>query len=447
MSTSQTIRPEAEQAILGSMLVERRATKLARMYLEVTDFYYERHQELFRVFCEVADDCSQGYPDMFLVADRLREKGLFDDLGGADYLADLVDGCYSASQSEYYAKAVKAAALDRRVGSYLEQAKEEHTSEALPTRETMSKLTDLLMERRGLKAEVLFDSERDMHEVVASLLDGKEADLIYTGFRELDEVTSLAAGDLATVAAVPSGGKTACMLAMAHHIAQKRKVLFLTTEMLAMQLVYRLLPAMTGVPFWKFRKKRFRPEDHPLIVTGAAKLAELHLAISGRPSLDLGDIEAAVVQAHPDVVFVDYLQRCDYPNPRDPITYRIGAFMRGLKNMSLDLGVRTVIGCQLSRAVHKAADTPPSLADLSDSSFIEKESDLVLAMWRPATITGLDPSPGCVPLEMIKLKDRNGPAFVSFPFQLHEDLVQVCERGALAGPLAIEYQQQEERYP
>lgn len=427
--------PEAELAVIGSMLIEREGALVASRLLKPGDFYMERNRALFEVMAGMLDEPGTSALDAVTVSSRLRELKLYKELGGAAYLLDAAAKTVTAAHVEHYAKFVRRASLDRQIYAQLGRTNAERT------RENVTKLGALIQEREGLVSYDALDFEQDLNEAIERLLERMPAGYL-SGFPSLDDlVTNFQPGDLGTIGARTAGGKTALMTRMAVNLALAGvPTTIQTTEMDTLQMLLRILPMMTGIPAATFRQRRLSSDQLQVIIEVAgSKLSRLPLRIVAKPRLSIEDVRAITHQTRAKVVFVDYLQRCRFPKA-DNRAYAVGEFMAEFKTFLSEAGVLGFIGCQLDRGMDKNKSAAPQLADLKDSSSIEHESTHVLLMWRPNRneLKGPPPDEGCVGLEGILAKNRFGPAPRTLNLQLKSELVEVCER------LANERPQQEE---
>lgn len=423
---------EAEKAVLGSMLIETAAAHEVASSLVAGDFYIEDHRKIFSAALTVLN--RERALDTTLLMEELKgRKQLADiaagdvELRGSKYLFSLTRSVSTAAFAASYATLVREASLDRQVGQQLKVTYETKTPENL------KKLSDLMSALHGVRQGRAFDFRKDLGAALDAL-EKKPSDLVDTGFKSLDKkLGGLDLGDVTTIGARTSGGKTAMMVKLALQIAEGagRECLYLTTEMRAQQIVERVLPIASAVPAWKFRKRIFDSDDWKKIVkTCSERLSKIPLKVMGKSTLSLADIRAAVSREKPRVLFVDYLQRCVF-SQADTRAYQVMDFMKDLKTLAQETGINIFIGCQLSRALDHDPDKEPENSDLKDSGGIEAESDQVLLLWKP-TLKRLLKDGIVVPsgqhLIRSKIsKNRHGEAWHQADFLLHGLLVDICE--------------------
>lgn len=425
--SAQTL--QAEKAVLGSMLMDTAAVDKALDALTPEDFYQGANRVIFTAMQEMVEAGSAV--DALLVTDALRKQGTLGNVGGADYLLGCESEVSTADHVAHYARLVREAALERAIGRQLT------TTNGDRSPENVSKLGELIAARDGLRTAKAFDFRQDLGAALIELFEHADPGVL-TGFPVLDDLLCglhPADGDLMTIGARTSGGKTATMCAMAVQMAGRGvECMYLTTEMSESQLVHRVLPMVSGIPAWKLRRRQLSDREKEQLVDAAKeKLEHLTLKVIGKSRPSLADIRSIVVANRPRVIFIDYLQRLKFDS-REVRAYAISDLMRDLKSLAQQFSVQIVIGCQLDRARDKNPGLPPTLADLKDSAGIEAESDQVLLLWKPLEAElvkrpdWVPPPSGCVHVECLVAKNRHGPANVAADFMLNGELVQMIER-------------------
>lgn len=423
---------EAERAVLGCLLIEAAAARKVLDAMTAESFYLEDHRHVFKAAAAVF--ARDGAVDIVTLAQAMTAAGTLAGIGGSNaassgkaYLVHLVESVVHTAHADYYARLVKEAALDRRIEVQLIKTAQDKTPE------NVKALHELMVALHGVRHERVFDFRVDLGEALDELLKAK-AEVVDLGFPKLDAALGgLDVGDITTVGARTSGGKTAFMVKACLQVAARGvECLYLTTEMTEAQVVARVLPAASGVPAWKFRRRVFDKEDPKKMLDACAEnLSRLPIKVYGKSRFSLHDINAVVVQAKPRVVFVDYLQRCEFP-PGDTRAYQIMDFMISLKTMAQESRLNIIIGCQLDRRLDKTAPEPEN-ADLKDSGAIEAESDQVLLLWKPTEKEllkeGGDPAPPGHHVIRAKIsKNRHGAAWDRADFLLNGPLVDLCQR-------------------
>lgn len=418
---------EAEMAVLGCMLIDDEAARAAAAGVAPRDFHAPEHRKAFNAACRILE--RDAAPDLVTLGAELRRTDELGAAGGAAHLADCVHSVSTTAHLPYYLRLVREASLDRQVTAQLARTAADKTPE------NVKRLGELIVALGGVHQHAVFDFRKDLGAALLALMESRPTTLD-TGFAGLDAVVEgYEPGDVCTVGARTSGGKTALMTKIALNMAAAgAPVLYLTTEMTEYQMVYRVLPIYARVPAVKFRRRNLNARDKEVVVAAAKRdLEPLPVMVYGKSRPAFADVQAVIAQAKPRVVFIDYLQRCRFPDG-DSMTYRIQEFMVMLKSYAQDAGVTAFVGCQLDRQRDKTAGTPPTLADLKDSGAIEAESDQVILLWRPpdahyAKRAGwTPPASGQACLEAIVAKNRHGPANVAADLLLDGDFVDVVER-------------------
>lgn len=421
----------AEQAVIGSMLLEAPAVQTSLNYLKPEDFYVEIHREIFGAIADMFANDGRGGIDIVTVGAYLKSAGKLDVVGGQAYLSECLQQVATAAHVEYYADIVKKASISRQIKVQFVKTYEKQTGENLRI------LGDLIGVYGTDRRDNILDLQKDIGKAIEELIDKKHKPLP-TGFKKLDALISGGErGELWVIGARTSGGKTAMMTRLMCNMALAEiPALYITTEMTSYQMVGRILPMASGVPAWKFRQRALTKEDVKSVMDACAdSLQPLPIKIYGRPRVGIDEIRSAIVRAKPSVIFVDYLQRCKLPKG-DNRVYQIEEFMVELKTLTQEMNILTFLGAQLDRALDKNPGMAPTLADLRGSGAIEHEADGVMLLWKPpeeilkkrADYVPSSERPGMVHIDAVIAKGRNCAAGVSTPFELNGDLIKMSEK-------------------
>lgn len=423
---------EAERAVLGCLLIDAAGGRAAFDRLKTVDFYLDRHRLLFEA--AVAVYKRDGAVDVVTACAELRRLGKLAALGdeassGAQYVMGCTAVVATTAHAEYYAQLVREASLDRQVGAQLTRTAADKTPE------NVQALRELMDALHGVRHDRMFRLQDDLPAALDELAKAKGPSLDL-GFPALDHILGgVEPGHILTVGARPGGGKTAFMTKACLQLAEHAKVpcLYITTEMTELEMVERILPAASGVPAWKFRRRRLSPEDIGLVSTACGeRLSRLPVTIYGKPVVSMADIRRAAAQAKPRVIFIDYLQRCAFP-AGDSRTYQIMEFLVQLKTFAQESRLAVVLACQLDRKLDKTKGLEPELADLKDSGAIEAESSQVVLLWRPApSELKYKPAPVASGPDFYHIrakvaKNRRGSANKDADFFLHGPFVDFLE--------------------
>ncbi len=409
---------EAEQAVLGAMLLDQDAALLATELVQDEMFYREGNRRLFRAMVSLVE--RRTVIDPVTLREELGRRGELDVVGGADYLADLVDAVPTAANLEYHARIVKDKAILRR----LIETSTGIITEAYDGRSTASDLLDKaesrifqISQERGSEGfsrlkEMLWPT---MERIEALQRSGKSITGVPSGFVDLDRLTSgFQPSELVIVAARPSMGKTAFCLNLATHAAvDGQGVAIFSLEMSRDQLVQRMLTAEARVDSQRVRQGGLRDADFTNLARAAGVLQSCPVWIDDTPSLTLLEMrsKARRLKADNDIkmVVVDYLQLMRSPEYAENRVQEISDISRSLKALARELAVPVVALSQLSRASEqRGGERRPILSDLRDSGAIEQDADLVLFIHRPEYYDREDESKKGL-ADIMLAKNRNGP--------------------------------------
>jgi replicative DNA helicase len=409
---------EAEESVLGGILLDNNALDRAIELIIAEDFYREAHRKIMRAIIELSE--RHEPVDLVTLSDVLRGRNELQDVGGASYLAELAERVPTAANVAYYARIVKDKAILRalietsteiamrsyeapaNVETFLDQA--EHQIFALSERKTRPsffRVRDIVVE--SMKAvEQLYERQE--------LVTG-----VPTGFVDLDKKTAgLQPGDLIIVAGRPSMGKTAFALNIAQYAALEGKtgVAVFSLEMSKEQLVFRLLCSEARVDQSKVRAGYAAQRDYPKLAIAADRLSEAPIYIDDTPALSVLELRAKARrlkrerEANLGLVVVDYLQLMR-GHSADSREQEISSISRSLKALAKELGLPVIALSQLNRQVESRGDKRPVMADLRESGAIEQDADVIMFLFRPVVY---DPKNADEhDAEVIIGKQRNGP--------------------------------------
>jgi replicative DNA helicase len=413
---------EAEQAVLGAMLLEADAALRSAELLDDWMFYKEGHRRLFRAMLGLVR--RGGAVDPITLKEELERRGELEPAGGVDYLSYLLDVVPTAANFDYHAGIVRDKALLRRlieVGTQIVQDAYEGKHLAAEVLDGAEQRIFQVAEHRTTTGfERLKKLLWPTMERIESLHGaGQTITGVASGFKDLDERTAGFQGsDLVIVAARPSMGKTAFCLNVAQHAAIEHGtgVALFSLEMSREAIVQRLLTAEARVDAHRLRSGTLRDADYKLLATAAGVLSGAPIWIDDSPALTPLELrsKARRIKAEQDVglVIVDYLQLMRAPEYADNRVQEISAISRALKALAKELAVPVMALSQLSRAPEQRGGEHrrPQLSDLRESGAIEQDADVVLFIYRPemyATPEDREELQGQA--EVIIGKQRNGP--------------------------------------
>ena len=411
---------EAEQSVLGGLMLDNDSWLQVSERLGVKDFYRRDHANIFRGVEALAND---GKPyDIVTLAEWLESNALLETSGGIQYLAQLADNTPTAANIAAYADIVRDRAVLRaliRAGTDI--AESGFRTEGRTTNDLIDQAERWVFEiaeresrgRRGF---------RPIKELLVSALD--RIDLLFqrdnpitgvaTGFHDLDGMTSgLQPSDLIIVAGRPSMGKTAFAINIAQHAATKSElpVAIFSMEMPSEQIAMRMLSSLGRIDQHKVRTGKLADDDWPRLTHAVGILSEVKLFIDDTPALTPGDLRARcrrLAREHGlGLVVVDYLQLMHVPGTNENRATEISEISRSLKALAKELSVPVIALSQLNRSLEQRGDKRPVMSDLRESGAIEQDADLIMFIYRDEVYNEDSPDKGVA--EIIIAKQRNGP--------------------------------------
>lgn len=411
---------DAEQSVLGSLLIDKSAIIKIADLLKSDDFYVPAHEKIYAALLELYE---KHQPiDLVSVTALLTEKNVLADIGGSSYLAELTNSVPTASHVEHYARMVK----EKKILRDLIQASAEITEEALAPGKDTENLLDaieqkiLSISQRSLTKTFIpiRDELKTAYERIEKLHQGEGGIRgIPTGFDALDNILSgLQRSDFIVIGARPSLGKTTLALDIARNAAAKTglPVGIFSLEMSREQVIDRLIAAESQVSLWKLRTGRISDDfEFEMIQNALDRLSKLNIFIDDTPSPNILQVRSMgrrlQVEHGLGLIVVDYLQLLLAKTESDSIVQQVTEISRGLKALARELEVPVVAISQLSRAVDQRDHRIPRLSDLRESGAIEQDADVVLFLYRK------DRDRIDIPVEeqniaqVIVAKHRNGP--------------------------------------
>jgi len=408
---------EAEQAVLGSMLLEEDAIPLVVDVIDATCFYKESNRKIFEAILSLYE--AHKVVDLITLTDELKRKNVLDEVGGASYLTSLVDGVPTAANVQHYALIVKEKHILRNLITSATQIAKEGYESKDDVDELLDRAERLIFEISDHRAEAgyvpLKDIIKDSIEAIDKLYQRKaHVTGIPTGFVNLDRDTAgLQASDLIIVAGRPSMGKSALAVSIAEYagVIEKIPVGFFSLEMSKEQLVQRMLCSHARVDAHKVRSGYLSPSDWPRLTSAAGKLSEAPIYIDDTPAISALELRAKArrLKSHHDIKLfvVDYLQLMRGTAKSENRQQEISEISRSIKALARELDVPIIAISQLSRAVESRQDHRPQLSDLRESGAIEQDADLVILLLREEYYNPTEENKGIA--EVIIAKQRNGP--------------------------------------
>lgn len=408
---------DAEQSVLGSMIIEKEAIFAAAELLVDKDFYRTAHQKIFEAIIGLSE---KGEPvDLVTLSDELQRRRCLEEVGGMSYLTTLAGAVPTAANVQYYALSVREKSILRSLINTATGIVARSYEGPPNIEEFLDEAEQQIFEigRQGKHQGFAPLKEVLMHtfDRIERLFDNKKGVTgLSTGFTDLDHITSgLQESDLIVVAARPSMGKTTLALNMAHHIAVKEKkpVAFFSMEMSKEQLAQRLLCAEAKINAQNMRRGFLSQEEWQKLTRAVGPLGEAPLYIDDTATLSVMEVRAKArrlkAERGLEALFVDYLQLMRGYSRSENRQQELSEISRALKALSKELNIPVVALSQLSRAVEKRPNRRPILSDLMESGGIEANADVVLFIYREAYYNQ-DNDKGNI-AEIIVAKQRNGP--------------------------------------
>ncbi len=411
---------EAEEAVLGGLLVDSDALNQVIEILKPDDFYRPRHQIIFKVVIELFETSEPV--DIITVSEMLKDKGSLEDAGGRSYIMELAELHLTSVNMEYYAKIVRNKSQLRSLihaGSQIIET----SFEATQSVDALDKAQALILEIAQNTMSEDFSHIKDIlatsYEQIEDRYENKDKLMgIGTGFYDLDVLTSgFQKSDMIVIAARPSMGKTAFCLNIASHVAlrEKKPVLFFSLEMSKEQLVTRMLCSEGELDAQKIRTGQLTEQDFSKISNAMGQLGDAPLYIDDTPGMTVMELRSKARKLKMEVgdvglIVVDYLQLMEGTSGGGGSENRvqvISQISRGLKGIAREIDAPVIALSQLSRAVESRENKKPMLSDLRESGAIEQDADLVAFIYRDEYYNKDTERPGTA--DIIIAKQRNGP--------------------------------------
>ena len=410
---------EAEESVLGAMLLSPVAVGTVSEILDVSDFYRESHAKMYRAALAL---WAKGEPvDAITLVDELDERGELEAVGGQARVAELAALVPSTSNVEHYARIVKEMSTLRelvRAGQEIQRLGQERPGDVADLVDRAEQIVfDLGQQKISsdfAHIEVLL---KESFERITQLYEeGAEITGIPSGFRELDLLTSgFQPGNLVILAARPSMGKSALGLCIAANLGVRHgiPVALFTLEMSKSEVTQRMMCSEAKVESQRLRTGRLAPDDWPRLTTACDRLMKAPIYVDDTGSTTIMELRAKarrLKSREPNVglIVVDYLQLMTSGSTAENRVQEVSQISRALKVLARELEVPILAMSQLSRAVEQRHDKRPLLSDLRESGSLEQDSDLVLFVYRDEYYLGEESDQQGI-AEIILAKHRNGP--------------------------------------
>ena len=411
---------DAEQSVLGGLMLDNRAFDNVADKIRESDFYRREHQLIFRAMARLVE---QSKPlDVLTVSEALRDLNELDQVGGEVYLFELANNTPTAANITAYAEIVR----ERSVLRLLIEAANDIANNAFnPQGRSITELLDgaercvFSISEQGARG----DGPVNIKSYLAKTMD--RIDTLFhsnnpitgvpTGYHDLDDMTSgLQSSDLVIIAGRPSMGKTTLAMNIAENVAIKSRlpVLIFSMEMPGEAIVMRLLSSLCRIDQLRIRTGKLTDEDWPRISSTVSMLSDAPLYIDDTPGISPAEMRArarrlAKEHGQLGLIVVDYLQLMQVPGNSENRTAEISEISRSLKGLAKELSVPVIALSQLNRGLEQRADKRPVMSDLRESGAIEQDADLIVFIYRDEVYNENSADKGSA--EIIIAKQRNGP--------------------------------------
>lgn len=385
---------EAEQSVIGAMFLSKYAIQKAVESLSKESFFLEKHGKIFDT---IKDLFNEGIAvDITTVTDRLKDKKILSEIGGVDYLSDILDQTPTSANVDHYIKIVEDKSILRNL---IEEATSIATmgmNNELPINETLdkaeSKILNVVKNRKSSEFKTMPSVLNEVQQNLEKLANNKgKISGLSTGYYELDELTDgLHGNELIIMAARPAMGKTALALNIATNVAMnaKKSVVIFTLEMRAEQIVSRMISSVGQVEAKKLQNGNLQTSDWQRVNEAISQLSGLNIYIDDSAGVSIGDIKAKcrrIANQDPNLglIVIDYLTliggNSRYAGNRQQ---EVSEISRALKTLALELKLPVLTLAQLSRTPELRENKRPVLSDLRESGSIEQDADIVTFIYR-----------------------------------------------------------------
>ncbi len=402
---------EAEEALLGSLLIDPDALLQLPTHLAGEHFYRRAHGAIYEAM--LALQRRQQPIDYLTLAAQLEQDGRLDEVGGGAYLARLVNAVPSAVHAPAYARLVLEAAQARHLIQVLSRNITHLYDGARATGDVIAdlehELLTLYRQNRNAGPRHIAEIGREVMTGLEAAVNGEAPAPFTTGYGELDRLLGgFQPGDLILLGARPAMGKTALLLNFAAHAArQGRSTLFFSLEMSADALHRRLLAAHTGASLLDLNRRRVGEGAWPALQRAAAGISQAPIWVDDSPALAIAEVRRRALHlamAHGlDFILLDYVQLATAGQNGQKRYQEVGEVAKALKALAKELKVPVLAASQIAREVERRPDRRPTLSDLRESGDLEQHADIVLFIHREKM------TPGWGQADLIVAKHRNGP--------------------------------------
>ncbi len=433
---------EAEEAVLGALIIDPDAILRVSTFLEPGDFFLQRHQWIYEAIRRLHE--RREPTDLVTLTDELERQGRLADIGGPTVLSDLISATPTSIHVEYYGKIIERTAVLRRLidgaGKIAQLAYDdmEDVEEIIDRAEAIVFGVSEQRVNKDLKPirqaiDAYFDRVEYLSQHQGEIVG------IPTNLKDLDKLLGgMQRSDLLILAGRPGMGKTSLALSIALQAARKwdKRIAIFSLEMSDEQLVQRLLSAETGIDSQRLRLGHIRDDEWPILMQATQLLANTSVFIDDTPAISVMELrtKARRIEAEYglDLIIVDYLQLMRGNTRSENRQQEISFISRSLKELARELKVPVLALSQLSRAVESRHDKRPMLSDLRESGSIEQDADVVMFVYRDEIYNPDTEFPNIA--EIIVAKHRSGPVG-QFQVYFKKELTQFIDLETRTQPL------------
>jgi replicative DNA helicase len=418
-STSSTVphSREAEEAVVGAVLINPEVYYDVAQFLAADDFYIHRNQWIWEAFVRLHE---QRVPiDLLTISEELEKVNLLSDVGGSAYITSLINQVPSSLNAESYGRIVEGHSIRRKMITAANKIASIAYDEASTVDEVMNEAEKAVfnVSERRLKHDLLPISAvlSDYYDRIDELAKRpEEIHGVPTGFIDLDRMlTGLQPSDLLIIAGRPGQGKTGFLLSIAKNAAltHKKRVAIFSLEMSNEQVVQRLIAQETGIDSQRLRNGKLQENEWPLFTHAIEVFSDTHIHLDDTPAITPLQLRTKCRRLHMefgiDLVIIDYLQLMGGDTRNDNRVQEVSHISRSLKVLARELNVPVLTAAQLSRAVEQRTDKRPVLSDLRESGSLEQDADIVMFIYRPDQYEKDTDKQNIA--QIIVAKHRNGP--------------------------------------
>jgi replicative DNA helicase len=409
---------EAEESVLGAMMLSPGAIGAVSEVLDASDFYRESHGKIYRAALDLYGHSEPV--DAITLVDALEERGQLEEVGGRPRIQELASLVPATANVAHYAKIVHELATLRgliRAGSHIAQLGWERPGETSDLVDRAEQIIfDLSQQRVSTEFSHIESLLKESFERITKLYEaGEDVTGVPSGFRDLDRLTSgFQPGNLIIIAARPSMGKSALGLCIAANLAvrHERPVALFTLEMSKAEVTQRLMCSEAKVESNRLRSGKLAPDDWPRLTAACDTLMKAPIYVDDAASITMMEIRSKArrlksKEPNLGLIVVDYMQLMTSGSSVENRVQEVSQISRSLKILARDLDVPVLALSQLSRAVEQRHDKRPILSDLRESGSIEQDADLVMFIYRDEYYNDESDQQGLAEIHLAK--HRNGP--------------------------------------